>query len=492
MQEPNITAQYHTPDPPKGTHALTIEDLRLPVQVDMTRALMNSALCFFSYRKDNEAYPNADNTLQDAKRIDKIAKQFGYHSYVVTTSSQQAVIYYNDYEAIVAFEGSKANNWRHYFRNLNQLGVTAPPPFAGNIHAGFWGALNNQVVGHSDAGALPPSLYSALRDKLAALHQAHPEMQLHLTGHSAGGAIAAIAATRLSIDLPSLECQSIYTFGQPRFSDRAFKNSSASLLGKKLFRFEQYGDPMPALPFYHKEHHVHCGLWLPMDDHGHFLGMNDHSIIEDTLSRSNEYETLSSWKNLLNVANYDKHRIAPYSFAIHRYLAKHSAATDLRSQDVLHQDALLWQLQALHDQMDDVVILLPEQERGELWQLREKFDGALKQWEQMHTHPARVFYGDEIAHDNPALRKAAGGKSAAPESFVKAQTISRSRLFETNALEIERLLYEYQAILKTALRETPLIASTNTMIDSLIDSLRLLEKNAPEVYPKPSNAIGIA
>jgi len=106
-------------------------------------------------------------------------------------------------------------------------------PAIGEIHAGF---------GHS--------LSDALNDIQTALSARDLTKPLLITGHSLGGALAALSGacfTVLGLTAPTISA--IYTFGQPRIGLHDFCNTYSRILGDKLIRFVNKQDLVPRLPF---------------------------------------------------------------------------------------------------------------------------------------------------------------------------------------------------------------------------------------------------
>ena len=106
-------------------------------------------------------------------------------------------------------------------------------PAVGEIHAGF---------GHT------------LADKLANITQTlagrDQGKALLITGHSLGGALAALAAAYLNLVGASVRpVTGIYTFGQPRIGLHDFCNTYDRILARKLVRFVNKQDLVPRVPF---------------------------------------------------------------------------------------------------------------------------------------------------------------------------------------------------------------------------------------------------
>jgi Lipase (class 3) len=106
-------------------------------------------------------------------------------------------------------------------------------PAIGEIHAGF---------GHTLADGL-----GRIISGLAPRDQTKP---LLVTGHSLGGALAALVAACFSVMAPAIRpLSAIYTFGQPRIGLHDFCNTYRRLLGRKLVRFVNKQDLVPRVPF---------------------------------------------------------------------------------------------------------------------------------------------------------------------------------------------------------------------------------------------------
>jgi len=106
-------------------------------------------------------------------------------------------------------------------------------PALGEIHAGFGHTLADGL-GRIISGLVP-------RD------QTRP---LLVTGHSLGGALAALVGACFTVMAPAIRpVSAIYTFGQPRIGLHDFCNTYERLLGRKLVRFVNQQDLVPRVPF---------------------------------------------------------------------------------------------------------------------------------------------------------------------------------------------------------------------------------------------------
>jgi triacylglycerol lipase len=143
--------------------------------------------------------------------------------------------------AVLVFRGT--NNLRDWYTNLR----VAPQswPAGGSVHAGFAAALQK--------------VWPQVCDNLASL-----SLPTFVTGHSLGGALATLAATRV-------EFAAAYTFGAPRVGDAAFWRT----LRCPVHRVVHDRDIVPTLPpsslGYQQGGNLH-----QIAEHGHVLRNPSH------------------------------------------------------------------------------------------------------------------------------------------------------------------------------------------------------------------------
>lgn len=282
-------------------------------EIDVTKALACAEFARLCYRRQYHEKVSPDVVDFQQREKSKIAEQFLYKAKVFASADQQCVIFYNNRDAIVAFEGSRALKASHYWRNLasyffawftpapqaitkaaqEALGTTIDEqgkPIIAKVHYGFDNALNAPLIS-ADTHEQGKPLWDEVSTFCKSLHAQHPDIKLYFTGHSAGGALATIAVARLLDNMGNLKPENIgglYTFGQPRVGGKYFKVGFEKLLGRdKYYRFEQYGDPMPALPPFHPELYVPVGRWIPMNLEGQLLSKAQFGEDLPTLSIAN-------------------------------------------------------------------------------------------------------------------------------------------------------------------------------------------------------------
>jgi len=173
-------------------------------------------------KESNSDKPDKDQIMKDLKLEDsRFRDVFG----VSEKSAQAALIEHEDYLCL-AFRGTdEINDW---FDNVNAFQERA---LFGGFHRGFWKSLN-------DVWAPLYDLYQTKRSE--------KKRPLFLTGHSLGGAMATVAASKLiHEDRPFT---SVYTFGQPRAvtldTARIFNVEAAG----RYFRFQNNNDMVTRVP----------------------------------------------------------------------------------------------------------------------------------------------------------------------------------------------------------------------------------------------------
>jgi len=131
----------------------------------------------------------------------------GYDTELFVAANQEAIV--------IAFRGTEENSLEDWVNNIDNR---AFPYQGGNVHQGFWEAL--EVI------------WNLLNHQIQVFRTNH--QKIWLTGHSQGGALAMLAARRLTAENTTV--QGIYTYGQPKVGDMLFAANYDSILKAKTFR----------------------------------------------------------------------------------------------------------------------------------------------------------------------------------------------------------------------------------------------------------------
>jgi hypothetical protein len=108
--------------------------------------------------------------------------------------------------------------------------------------------LSQKIIDDPDK----PLAYDEITQQVSMLLHDNPNAKLFVTGHSLGGALAALYPVMLHFtgetEVAS-KLGAVYTFGQPRVGDQDFANYAGSKLKGKYFRVVYCNDVVPRIPF---------------------------------------------------------------------------------------------------------------------------------------------------------------------------------------------------------------------------------------------------
>ncbi len=125
----------------------------------------------------------------------------------------------------VTFAGSDPLKFQDWITDFSAM------PSPSNLHSGFEQAVETVL----------PDIRMALGKRAA------PNQTVFFTGHSLGGALAILAAWRIS-RLPNAPEIVVYTFGSPRNGGQEFFNDYTPRLGDFTFRMVHGTDIVPTVP----------------------------------------------------------------------------------------------------------------------------------------------------------------------------------------------------------------------------------------------------
>lgn len=177
----------------------------------------------------------------DAKEGKKAYKACGYKGYkYIDTDGAQAHIIWNTDAIVICFRGTEPSQLSDVAADLNAWPDNAQ--VGGFVHNGFQNELEK--------------IWHEILITLAN----HLTKRLTITGHSLGGAMATVAASRLKDRIHSL-----YTFGSPRVGTKKMVEAFKEV---KHYRFVNNNDIVPTVPFAFMGYRHHCPP-MYIDFHGH-------------------------------------------------------------------------------------------------------------------------------------------------------------------------------------------------------------------------------
>ncbi|MCK5736601.1 MAG: lipase family protein [Spirochaetaceae bacterium] len=177
----------------------------------------------------------------------------------------ECMVSWNNRVVIVAFRGTELKS-RSVLHEIQTDLNTIPVPFesGGMVHKGFLKGLEEIWDG-------PEGLRSFLDERL----NEKPHRPLWITGHSLGGALAALCFARIP------DAKGLYLFGAPRVGDKDFKKL---FQGRSVWRIENARDPVPLVPPdipSMKFNFVDLGTLKFIDNDGEILDKRPEFILND-------------------------------------------------------------------------------------------------------------------------------------------------------------------------------------------------------------------
>ncbi|MGE0268602.1 MAG: Mbeg1-like protein [Candidatus Omnitrophota bacterium] len=167
----------------------------------------------------------AYKTFEEVRSVTQEEWGFSEVKWLEGPDDTQAYFVINDTTVVLAFRGTESTqDW------LTDAAVRLVDAVIGRTHRGFTSALDNLW------GDIEANLLSAVVSGRT----------LWITGHSLGGALAALTASR--INQQNIDINGVYTFGQPRVGDDVFADHCADLFGYRLFRLVNDEDIVTRVP----------------------------------------------------------------------------------------------------------------------------------------------------------------------------------------------------------------------------------------------------
>ncbi|GMJ08347.1 hypothetical protein like AT5G18640 [Hibiscus trionum] len=193
------------------------------------------------------------------ERCDGLTKGFEVVELVVDVQNclQGFVGVAKDINAIViAFRGTQDNSIQNWVKDLfwKQLDLNYPGMPNAMVHHGFYTAYHNTTIRSG-------ILYAVKKAK-----EFYGDLDIMITGHSMGGAMASFCALDLTVNHEAKNVQ-VITFGQPRIGNAVFASYYSKLVPTAI-RVTNEHDIVPHLPPYYSYfpqktyHHFPTEVWL--------------------------------------------------------------------------------------------------------------------------------------------------------------------------------------------------------------------------------------
>jgi hypothetical protein len=216
-------------------------------QFDLVSAQALMWLSQLAYETDDE--PKVDSILGDWQ-----LKKLGFESNDPGTGlpphSACVVVAEGQRATFVTFAGSDPGKFQDWITDFDAM------PSPKDLHSGFERAVETVL----------PAIQAALGKRVA------PNLPVFFTGHSLGGALAILAAWRISL-LPNAPEIVVYTFGSPRNGGREFFNDYTPRLGDFTFRLVHGTDIVPTVPPTLLDVYHHVGQAVQCQTDGLFDGV---------------------------------------------------------------------------------------------------------------------------------------------------------------------------------------------------------------------------
>jgi len=150
----------------------------------------------------------------------------------------------------VTFAGSDPGKFQDWITNFDAM------PSPQNLHTGFEKAVETVL----------PHIQVALGKRV------EPSQPVFFTGHSLGGALTILAASRISLQ-PNAPDIVVYTFGSPRNGGEKFFDDYDPRLGNSTFRLIHGTDIVPTVPPTFLGGYLHVGQAVQCPREGVFDGV---------------------------------------------------------------------------------------------------------------------------------------------------------------------------------------------------------------------------
>jgi len=223
------------------------EGFPVSTQFDLVIALAMMWLSQLAYETDDEG--KVDSILSDWK-LTKLGFKSNDPGTGLPPHSACVVVAEGHGATFVTFAGSDPLKFQDWITDFSAM------PSPNHLHSGFEAAVETVL----------PDIQKALGKRAA------PNQPVFFTGHSLGGALAILAAWRIS-RLKNTPEIVVYTFGSPRNGGQEFFDDYTPRLGDFTFRLVHGTDIVPTVPPALLDGYRHVGQAVQCPTGGRFAGV---------------------------------------------------------------------------------------------------------------------------------------------------------------------------------------------------------------------------
>ena len=167
---------------------------------------------------------------QEPNIAKRIFQQYNFQDYkFISRHGAQCYVLWRESDIVIVFRGTEPKQWSDIKADLDARQRTGLHNH-GKVHKGFQGEL--EKVWHD------------LIRQINYILEGSYDIDIHITGHSLGGAMATICAKRLQEE--GLDPHSLYTYGSPRVGDKKWVKT----LQVPHYRFQNNNDVVCRVPFW--------------------------------------------------------------------------------------------------------------------------------------------------------------------------------------------------------------------------------------------------
>eukprot|EP00123_Amoebidium_parasiticum_P022136 comp8077_c0_seq1/m.3566 comp8077_c0_seq1/g.3566 ORF comp8077_c0_seq1/g.3566 comp8077_c0_seq1/m.3566 type:complete len:360 (-) comp8077_c0_seq1:111-1190(-) len=162
---------------------------------------------------------------------------------------------------VVVYRGTQMYHLKNWIADLDAVSIDYPLAAGARVHRGFFNAYNS---------SFRDTVFTGMKK----LIDAYPSAEIHLTGHSLGGALATLSAADLTHQL-GIPIKKLITFGMPRVGNDVFAQWFTDTVISESVRVTHKRDIVPHLPTHvagiSSYHHITREVWQPTDSPSFFV-----------------------------------------------------------------------------------------------------------------------------------------------------------------------------------------------------------------------------